>query len=118
PDAATKLQNAGIETIKCDLLEQDQLAALPEADNIIFMAGHKFGASSSPDLTWAMNVAVPAYAAQRFPNARTVVFSTGCVYPLVPIKEGGAREETELAPPGDYANSCVGRERIYTYYSR
>jgi len=118
PDAATKLQNAGIETIKCDLLEQDQLAALPEADNIIFMAGHKFGASSSPDLTWAMNVAVPAYAAQRFPKARTVVFSTGCVYPLVPIKEGGAREETELAPPGDYANSCVGRERIYTYYSR
>lgn len=117
PEAGRKLQDAGIETIKCDLLEQDQVAKLPDAANVIFMAGHKFGASSSPDLTWAMNVMVPAYAAQKYPASRTVVFSTGCVYPLVPIVQSGAREETPLAPPGDYANSCVGRERIYSYYS-
>jgi hypothetical protein len=117
PEAQRKLEEANIETVKCDLLEPAQVAQLPPAANVIFMAGHKFGASSSPDLTWAMNVMVPAYAAQQYPDSKTVVFSTGCVYPLVPIKAGGAREETELAPPGDYANSCVGRERIFSYYS-
>lgn len=113
-----RLQQAGIETLRCDLLQREAVEHLPDAPHIIFMAGQKFGTSSSPELTWAMNTLVPAYVAERFAKSRIVAFSTGCVYPFTPVLQGGSREEDELAPPGDYANSCVGRERIFTYFSK
>ena len=116
--AATKLNDAGIETIKCDLLDREQVLALPDAPNVLFLAGQKFGTSSGPELTWAMNTLVPANACEKYATSRIVAFSTGCVYPLVPVTSGGSREADALAPPGDYANSCVGRERIFTYYSQ
>jgi nucleoside-diphosphate-sugar epimerase len=100
------------------LLDAAEVAKLPDAPNIIFMAGQKFGTSSGPELTWAMNTLVPANVAQKYTQSRIVAFSTGCVYPLVPVNSGGAREDTPLGPPGDYANSCVGRERIFEYYSK
>jgi nucleoside-diphosphate-sugar epimerase len=117
PAARKKLDDAGIETVKCDLLDREQVLALPDAPNVIFMAGQKFGTSSGPELTWAMNVLVPANACEKYSASRIVAFSTGCVYPLTPVAYGGSRDEDALAPPGDYANSCVGRERIFTYYS-
>lgn len=116
--AQQHLNHAGIETIKCDLLDREQVLALPDAPNVLFLAGQKFGTSSGPELTWAMNTLVPANACEKYSASRIVAFSTGCVYPLVPVTSGGPREEDDLGPPGDYANSCVGRERIFTYFSK
>jgi nucleoside-diphosphate-sugar epimerase len=118
PDAQTKLNDAGIETVRCDLLQRDAVMQLPDAPNVIFMAGQKFGTASGPDLTWAMNVLVPANACEKYKSSRIVAFSTGCVYPLTPVAYGGSREDDALSPPGDYANSCVGRERIFTHFSK
>ena len=112
-----QLQKCGIETIACDLLDRSALTALPQIRNVVFMAGRKFGAQNDPPLTWAMNVQVPATVAEFFRGSRIVVFSTGCVYPFVAVTSGGAREDTPLAPLGEYANSCVGRERIFEYFS-
>ncbi|MBL8700726.1 MAG: NAD(P)-dependent oxidoreductase [Alphaproteobacteria bacterium] len=108
----------GVETIACDLLDRAAIAALPEAANVVFMAGRKFGSTGNTPLTWAMNVHVPAMVAERFRAARIVAFSTGCVYPFVPVDGGGAGEDVPpIPPPGDYANSCVGRERMFEYFS-
>ena len=116
--AERRLNDAGIETIRCDLLNREEVLALPDAPNVLFLAGQKFGTSSGPELTWAMNTLVPANACEKYSRSRIVAFSTGCVYPLVSVTSGGAREEDQVGPPGDYANSCVGRERIFTYFSK
>ncbi len=119
PAARSDLERHGIETIACDLLDRAAVEALPRSPNVIFMAGMKFGATGNEPLTWAMNVHVPALVAEVFATSRIVAFSTGCVYPFVPVDSGGATEETlPVPPPGDYANSCVGRERMFEYFSR
>ena len=118
PAARTALDAAGVETIACDLLDRSAVARLPKLDNIVFMAAMKFGATCNAALTWAMNVHVPAIVAETFPKARIVAFSTGCVYPFVPVASGGATEDVPaVPPPGDYANSCVGRERMFEHFS-
>jgi len=111
------LQTRGIETINCDLLDDAAIKTLPKAPNIIFMAGRKFGAEGDLALTWAMNSHVPALVAQAFRNSRIVAFSTGCVYPFVPVDGGGSDEAMAPNPPGEYAQSCVGRERMFEYFS-
>ncbi len=112
------LSAAGVEPIAADLLDRAALGKLPKAANVVFMAGRKFGAAGNVPLTWAMNVQVPAMVAEVFKASRIVAFSTGCVYPFVPVEGGGATEETPaIPPPGDYANSCVGRERMFEYFS-
>jgi nucleoside-diphosphate-sugar epimerase len=113
-----KLEAWGIECIAADLLQRDAIAALPKPENVIFMAGRKFGTTGREDLTWAMNVLVPAMIAEAFSQSRIVAFSTGNVYPQVDILHGGATEATLPDPPGAYANSCVGRERMFEYHSR
>jgi len=113
--AAEALQQQGIETRSCDLLDRESVARLPEVENVIFMAGQKFGTSGQPEQTWAMNVLVPAIVAERYRGSRIVVFSTGCVYPLMPVTGRGACEDDPLTPPGEYASSCVGRERMFGY---
>jgi nucleoside-diphosphate-sugar epimerase len=119
-DAGVKtwLQARGVETINCDLLDETAIEALPKASNIIFMAGRKFGAEGDLSLTWAMNAHVPALVAQAFRSSRIVAFSTGCVYPFVPVNGKGADESVAPNPPGEYAQSCVGRERMFEYFSR
>jgi NAD dependent epimerase/dehydratase family len=112
-----RLEACGVETFACDLLDRSAAAALPLVRNVIFMAGRKFGAQTDPALTWAMNVHVPAIVAELFCCSRIVVFSSGCVYPFVSVAGGGASEETPLIPLGEYANSCVGRERMFEYFS-
>jgi hypothetical protein len=112
------LQTRGIETIHCDLLDEDAIKALPKAPNIVFMAGRKFGAEGDLSLTWAMNAHVPALVAKAFAGSRIVAFSTGCVYPFVPVDGKGAKEDMAPNPPGEYAQSCVGRERMFEYFSR
>ena len=91
---------------------------LPDAPNILFLAGQKFGTTEGPELTWAMNTLVPAHVAERYAGSRIVAFSTGCVYSFAPVTGNGSREEDPTQPIGDYANSCLGRERIFSYYAR
>lgn len=117
PAVRASLERHGVETIACDLLDREALARLPQCPNIIFMAGHKFGAGHDYGLTWAMNTHVPALVAENFRASRIVAFSTACVYPFVPVTSQGASEDEPLAPPGEYANSCVGRERMFQYFS-
>jgi len=117
PDVETSLNGFGIETHRADLLDRDAIAALPDVKNVIFMAGRKFGSQGSEELTWAMNAHVPALVAERYRNSRIVAFSTGCVYPYVPVTSQGATEDMAIDPPGEYAQSCVGRERMFHYFS-
>ncbi len=116
-EARERLEAAGVETKAADLLDRNQVAELPDADAVFFLAGMKFGASSNEPLTWAMNTHVPALAAQRYAESRMVAFSTGNVYPFTPVAGGGATETTPPEPLGEYAQSCLGRERILQYMS-
>ncbi len=118
PGVREELMKAGVEPIAADLLDRPALEKLPKAANVVFMAGRKFGATGDVPLTWAMNVQVPAMVAEVFKASRIVAFSTGCVYPFVPVDSGGANEDVPpVPPPGDYAASCVGRERMFEYFS-
>jgi nucleoside-diphosphate-sugar epimerase len=112
-----ELRSDGIETLKCDLLDPKQVAGLPDVPNVLFLAGMKFGSSARPDLTWALNTVVPANVARRFSGSRIVAFSTGNVYPLVAAVSGGCSEADAPGPVGEYAQSCLGRERIFEHYS-
>jgi len=114
-----KLERQGIECIACDLLDRAELERLPRTKNVVFMAGHKFGAAGDPSFTWAMNVAVPFMVAETFRDSRIVAFSTACVYPYVDVHGDGAPESIATTPPpGDYATSCVGREQMFLHGSR
>lgn len=112
-----RLEAAGVETHACDLLERDQVMKLPDAANVVYMAGKKFGTEADQSFAWAMNTKVPAMVAERYRASRIVAFSTLCVYPFGPVLTGGWDERTEPQPVGDYANSCVGRERMFRYHS-
>ena len=117
PAVEEKLGACGVETIACDLLDRDAVAALPRCPNVIFMAGRKFGTAGALPLTWAMNVAMPAIVAETFRDSRIVAFSTGNVYPFARVAEGGSRESDTPGPMGEYAMSCLGRERMFEHFS-
>jgi nucleoside-diphosphate-sugar epimerase len=118
PGLRDKLKAWDVETVACDLLDRAQVEALPEAENVIFMAGRKFGSTGNEPLTWAMNAYVPALVGDRFRSSRLIAFSTGCVYPFVPVNSQGATEAMPpTPPPGDYANSCVARERMIQHFT-
>jgi nucleoside-diphosphate-sugar epimerase len=117
PAGRKALEANGIEIVTCDLLDREALARLPDAPNVIFMAGRKFGSTGDEPLTWALNVHVPALVAERYRDARIVVFSSGNVYPFVPITAGGGTEEDPPGPVGEYAQSCLGRERMFQHFS-
>jgi nucleoside-diphosphate-sugar epimerase len=112
------LHTSGVETIAGDLTDAAFVSRLPDAPNLIFMAGQKFGTSAAPSSTWAINAAVPSLVASRWKGSRIVAFSTGNVYPLVPASGRGATESTPPAPAGEYAWSCLARERIFSHYAR
>jgi hypothetical protein len=113
-----QLHASSIETVRCDLLDCKALANLPEAGNVIYMAGRKFGSTGNESLTWAMNSLLPGLVSERFAKSRIVAFSTGNVYGLCPVSSGGSREEDAPVPLGEYAMSCLGRERIFEHFSR
>lgn len=116
--ARAELDRAGVETIASDLLDQDNVQALPQVENVYFLAGRKFGSSADPEITWAMNTLVPAWVAQHFRASRIVAFSTGNIYPFVAPESGGSVETDAPAPLGEYAQSCLGRERVFEFYSK
>ncbi len=117
PGLRERLESAGVGTLEADLLAPEAWEKLPRAPNVYFLAGMKFGASGNEPLTWAMNVYLPALVCRHYAGSRIVAFSTGNVYPFVPVAEGGAVEQTPVAPLGDYAQSCLGRERMFQYFS-
>lgn len=117
PTVQEDLHAAGIKTITADLLSENSLQNLPEIENVILMAGRKFGSTGNESLTWAMNGYMPGRIAEKFRDSRLVIFSTGNVYPLTPVVHGGATECSPVVPIGEYAQSCLSRERICTHFS-
>jgi dTDP-4-dehydrorhamnose reductase len=111
------LEDRGVRTLKADLLERSAVAALPEAANVVYLVGRKFGTQGNPSLSWALNTLVPANVAERYVGARIVALSTGNVYPFVPVASDGATEETPLTPLGEYANAAIARERVFEHFS-
>ncbi len=116
-DLISKLKKWGIACIRCDLLKPEDVMNLPVVKNVIFMAGRKFGIPGTDYLYWAINTIAPAYAAQHFADSHIVVFSTGSIYDLWPSDSSGPGETDSFVSLGEYANSCLGRERIFEYYS-
>ena len=118
PASRAKLDALGVSTIACDLLDAAAVDKLPCAENVIFMAGRKFGTMGAQDLTWATNTIAPANVARRFASSSIVAYSTGCVYDFAPPFSGGSTEKDDPKPVGEYAQSTLGRERVFEYYSR
>ena len=115
PIATELLHKNNVETISCDLLDKEKLYALPEVENVIYMAGRKFGTDGSEWLTWAMNSTLPAFVADKFKKSNIVVFSSGNIYPIVPLSSGGCKETDKVGPVGEYTMSCLARERAFEY---
>jgi nucleoside-diphosphate-sugar epimerase len=113
-----QIEKWGIKTLQGDLLDRDFLESLPKVKNVFFLAGMKFGSEENLSLTWAMNSYLPALIAEYFKDSRIAAYSTGCVYPLVPVESGGSLETDKPEPVGEYAQSCLGRERMFEYGSR
>lgn len=118
PDHRETLAQSGIETIAGDLMNEADLRQLPKVDNVIYMVGHKFGTQGNQSLTWALNAYLPGRVADTFRDSRIVAFSTGNVYPFYPVDSKGPTESDPTGPVGEYAESCLGRERILEYFSR
>lgn len=112
-----RLNSWGVETISADLLDREQLAILPDVENVIYMAARKFGSTGSEYLTWGMNAWLPSVVAERYRSARIVALSSGNVYPLVPVSSGGATELTPMAPVGEYGQTAMARERLFEFFS-
>ena len=118
PEIPGQLSAWGIEMIAADLLDPAAFASLPDAPNVIYMPGMKFGTSGQAARTWAMNAFLPGVVAEKYKRSRIVAFSTGNVYALTPVSRGGSLETDELAPVGEYGQSCLGRERVFEHFSR
>lgn len=110
-------QKHGLETLSVDLLDANAVAHLPQAPNVVFMAGMKFGSTGQEPMTWAMNTWLPGLVCERYKRSRIAAFSTGNVYGLVPMEHGGSKEEDAVRPAGEYAMSCLGRERVFQHFS-
>lgn len=117
PALPDQLAAEGIEPIRADLLDREALARLPDAENVLYLAAMKFGSTGQEARTWAMNCYLPGMVCERYRHSRIVAYSTGNVYPLVPVDGRGSQETDPVAPVGDYAMSCLGRERIFHYFS-
>ncbi len=111
------LEKAGVETVRADLLDEKDLARLPEAPNVLFLAGFKFGATGNASMTWAMNTWLPGRIMRRYAGSRVIYVSSGNVYAYTPVAEGGADEDGEIGPVGEYAQSRLGGERIAEHLS-
>jgi len=118
PAVRGALDEAGIHTVECDLFDRPQVGRLPDAPNIVYMVGQKFGTTGDESRTWAVNAYLPAVVAERFPRSRIVAFSTGNVYPLAPADSAGPSETDLVGPIGEYAQSALARERVFEFFSR
>lgn len=117
PNIQAEIEALGVNTVKCDLLDRKQLDALPDAPNVIFMIGMKFGSTGQEALTWALNAYLPGMVCERYSGSRIAVYSTGNVYGLTPVSRGGSVEADAPNPVGEYAMSALGRERVFQHFS-
>jgi nucleoside-diphosphate-sugar epimerase len=117
PGLQERLESQGIETIRCDLLDRTRLEALPDVPNVLYLAAMKFGSTGNEPATWAMNTYLPGMVAEKYRDSRIVAYSTGNVYAMVPVEGSGSVETDPVCPVGDYAMSCLGRERMFTHFS-
>lgn len=117
PGLRERLEGWGVETLPLDLLARDAMDRLPDVPNVVYMVGRKFGSTGAEWNTWATNVYAAGRVAERYRGTRIVAFSSGNVYPFVPVAAGGATEDTPPGPVGEYAMSCLGRERMFDYWS-
>ena len=118
PKAKAQVEESGVIAIACDLLNDAELFNLPEVPNVIYLAGHKFGTVGNEDFTWAMNTYLPGRVSEKFKNSKIVAFSSGNILPFVKLNQGGVDESGTPEPIGEYAQSCLGRERIFQYFSK
>lgn len=118
PEHREELEKKGITTIPADLMKEDELNALPDAKNVIYLVGTKFGTGGNECFTWVLNSYLPGRVAEKYPDSSIVAFSTGNVYPFTEVDKGGPTEEDPTGPVGEYAQSCLGRERVFEYFSR
>ena len=116
--ARAQLENCGVETIRCDLLDRGAVESLPDCPNVLYMVGQKFGTADNQPLTWAINSYAPGVVAERFRKSKIVAFSTGNVYPLTPVSSGGPTEADAVGPIGEYAQSALARERVFSYFAQ
>lgn len=117
PSVQAKLDAVGVETIKADLLDHEAMANLPDSPNVVYLAARKFGSTGNEPFTWAMNAYLPGMVAERYAGKRIVSLSTGNVYPLTSVHCAGPTEDVPVDPIGEYAQSCLGRERMFQYFS-
>lgn len=117
PGLADSLREAGAEVVAADVADDAALRALPDAPNVVYLVGTKFGTSGREHATWATNAYLPGRVASRYAGARVAALSTGNVYPLVPVVSGGCTERTPVGPVGEYAMSCLGRERVLAHFA-
>lgn len=117
-DVRAKLAAARVEVVPFDLVANDDLSRLPDGGNVVFMVGAKFGAATNASWAWEINAALPDRVARRYRDSAIAVLSTGNVYPFVPASSGGASEDVEPQPIGEYAQSCLGRERVFEFGAR
>ena len=117
PDMKEELEQNGIETLAADLMNETDLQALPNVENVLYLAGTKFGTTGRESFTWAMNAYLPGRVAEKYKDSKIVVYSTGNVYPYTNVASGGATEEVKPAPVGEYGQSCLGRERVFEHFS-
>lgn len=115
--ARSRIEDSGVEIVEADLLDESAYDGLPDVPNVFYLAGMKFGATGNQPLTWAMNVYMPALVARRYGRSRIVALSTGNVYPFTDLRSGGSREQDPCGPVGEYAQSCLGRERMFQHFS-
>ena len=113
-----RIADRGVEIVEADLLDESAYDGLPDVPNVFYLAGMKFGAAGNQPLTWAMNVYMPALVAQRYRRSRIVALSTGNVYPFTAVPSSGSREQDDPGPVGEYAQSCLGRERMFQHFSQ
>ena len=118
PQAFDEINATGAHAIRADLHNPEEVAQLPQAPNLFYLAGRKFGSGARPDLTWATNTIVPALVGHHYRQSKVVAFSSGNVYPFVDLHSKGCTEDDPTAPVGEYAQSALARERLFDYYSR
>ncbi|MBS0198250.1 MAG: NAD(P)-dependent oxidoreductase [Planctomycetes bacterium] len=117
PSVIQKLESSGVEAIRGNLLDASFVESLPDAPLVVYAAGMKFGATGNEPLTWATNTYLPALVCRRYPTSRIVAFSTGNVYGVVPANRLSIESDAPN-PVGEYAMSCLGRERMFQHFAQ
>jgi len=117
-EPARSLEAQGATILRADITDDAALAALPEVRNVVFLVGSKFGSTGREAETWYTNAYLPGRVADRFRASRIVALSTGNVYPFTPVGSGGPTETSPVGPVGEYAMSCLGRERVFSRFAK